>query len=502
MLITASILHDYFLCPHRIWRDLYGPQKEKDKGINPLVNLLWNKGVARENEVVASLGKFTDLGKGNFKRRLTKTLQAMKKGAPLIYQGVLHYGNLVGIPDLLKRNQDGTYTPIDIKSTRGYEGILEDEENPQKLKKYYTTQLGLYLELLKLLGFSQNNHGIIFNIEGKEIIYNLKQTINLKSNKIWWDFYYEAKKEVWQLINNQKQNRPALSNVCNLCPWQKSCRDWCFKTEDLTTIFYLGRRKRKVLNKDLEVKKVRDLTFLNVVEVLKRKRRKSSFLAGIGETTLKKFAKRANILVNLKKPVVYQPFNFPKVSYELFFDIEDDPTQELVYLHGIYERSLKGERFVYFLAKENSQEEEKRAWQQFWEYIRKLPQNNFALYYYASYEKIAYKKLWEKYPKLISLDELSTLFNRKYTLDLYSDIILKKTDWPLSSYSLKEIASYLGFTWRDQTPSGALSIEWYNKYLETKDPQVLQRIINYNEDDCKALMIIKEKLEELMMHEI
>lgn len=43
--ITAAKLYDYTQCPHRIWRDIHGPQDEKIKETNPFVQLLWDSGV-------------------------------------------------------------------------------------------------------------------------------------------------------------------------------------------------------------------------------------------------------------------------------------------------------------------------------------------------------------------------------------------------------------------------------------------------------------------------
>ncbi|NCA93985.1 MAG: hypothetical protein EOM84_02275, partial [Sphingobacteriia bacterium] len=43
----------------------------------------------------------------------------------------------------------------------------------------------------------------------------------------------------------------------------------------------------------------------------------------------------------------------------------------------------------------------------------------------------------------------------------------------------------------------ALSIQWFNQYLETKKPEDLQRILDYNEDDCKATMVLKDELVRL-----
>ena len=102
-----------------------------------------------------------------------------------------------------------------------------------------------------------------------------------------------------------------------------------------------------------------------------------------------------------------------------------------------------------------------------------------------------------RFPDVITKEEVDIFFDNPNVVDLYSDVVLKKTDWPLPSYSIKALASYLGFEWRDKTPSGALSIQWFNDYIEKKDEQILRRILEYNEDDCKATMVLKDTLEKL-----
>ena len=114
--ITGSKLYDYIQCPHRVWRDVYGPMDEKIMEPNPFVELLWNKGMQHEEKIVSSIGEYLDLREGAIQQRFVATLQAMKDGVPLIYQGVLFSGNLKGIPDLLKKMPNGDYAPIEIKS--------------------------------------------------------------------------------------------------------------------------------------------------------------------------------------------------------------------------------------------------------------------------------------------------------------------------------------------------------------------------------------------------
>ncbi len=481
-------------CPHKVWRDQYGPQEEKMEP-NPFVELLWEKGILHEKEVIEALGSYVDLNKGSIASRYNKTIKELRKGTPLIYQGLLIHQDLLGIPDILKKMPDGTYMPMDIKSGSGYENVGEDKEG--KLKKHYAIQLCMYSELLKKHGFKKDNNGIIIDINGKEIEYILSNPQGRRNPSTWLDEYRKVLSEVRSLISNKKKNKPALGGSCRLCPWYYSCRGWCEKEDDLSNIFYLGRAKRDIINKDLKIKRVGDIRGCDISKILDKKKKDKSILKGMGKKTIEKIICRANIIKD-GKPDIYSKADFPKTRIELFFDIEDDPTQDFIYLHGIFERRKDGQpKYVYFLAEDSTPGEEKRIWEEFWSYIKSLPEDNFSLYYYSPHEKTAFKKLLEKYDGPITEEELDNFFNNKNVVDLYQDVIYKYTDWPLWSYSLKDIATYIGFSWRDKTPSGALSIQWYNKYIKTRDPDIIKRILAYNEDDCKATMFIKDKVQEI-----
>ena len=500
--ITASKLYDYLQCKHRVWRDLYGPQEEKNPETNPFVELLWERGVSHENDVIKNIGEFVNVDGFPQNTRVEKTLELMKAKTPLIYHGVITHGDLFGIPDLLRLNNDGTtYTPIDIKSGRGYEnaGEEESEEEENKPKKHYAVQLALYLEILRNLGFSNKWEGYIYDIDNHEVLYQLMTPRGVKNKQLWVNYYQELKEEIKPLLENKIQNKPALGGKCKLCPWYKSCSNRLKTDSDPTLLFNLGRSKRDTLLEDLQIKKVEDLLEINIPKILESKEKDKEFMRGLASSTLTTIKRRAEVFLVTQRPVVYQNFVFPDVSFELFFDIEDDPTQGFIYLHGVYERSKNGERFLSFVAKEKTLEAEKQAWLDFINYIRSLPKDDFCLYYYTKHEPTNYKKLQELYPDVISQEELDLMFSPKQAVDLYYDIILKNTDWPVPSYSLKDLAHYLGFQWRDKTPSGALSIEWFNHYLETKDEADLKRIILYNEDDCKATMVLKDALEKLMV---
>jgi len=496
MAITASRLYDYIKCPHKVWRDIYGPQEEKIQETNPFVELLWQKGLQHEERIVKKLGDFADLRAGSIDERYQKTIEAMRAGTALIYQGVLKHQNLLGIPDILRKIEAGSYMPIDIKSGMALEGADEDSGEEGKPKKHYAVQLCLYNELLRKHAFASHDYGKILDITGEEIEYDLIAPMGVRNKTTWRELYEEIKGKGALLISDQDVNKPALSGICKLCAWYSSCKNWCEEKRDLSNIFYLGRSVRDTINKDLSIESVDDFLKLDIEEVMKEKKKNKQYLRGVGEILLSKFMNRANILYKTRKPVAYEPIGFPKARYELFFDIEDDPTQEFVYLHGVYARTGGSEKYVYFLAKEVSEEAEKEAWRNFWVYICSLPEDDYSVYYYSHHEKTTYKKLQKRYPDVIAPEKVEEFFDNPNVIDLYS-IVQGKSDWPVGSYSLKTLASYLGFEWRDKTPSGALSIQWFNDYLDKKDDSLMQRILEYNEDDCKATMILKDAIEKL-----
>jgi uncharacterized protein len=406
---------------------------------------------------------------------------------------VLQSGDLLGIPDLLELQGDDSYMPVDIKSGSAYEGADSDT---QKVKKHYAVQLALYCDLISKLGFGNPRKGKIIDIHGETEEYDLDQPQGKRNPATWWDLYQELKGRITPLLLDQERNKPALGGICKLCHWHDSCLKWLKAAKDPTNLFYLGRAVRDTLERDLGINRMEELLNLDEADILRRKKADKGFLKGVGESSLTKYINRARISVVTKKPEVRGSYQFPEVGYELFFDIEDDPTQGFVYMHGVYERTRAGERYLHFTATEKTEEAEKDTWNRFWEYIRSLPENDYAVYYYSHHEKTTYRKMQLFYPNVISESEVDAFFSNPNVIDLYQ-VVQGQTEWPLSSYSIKAIATYLGFRWRDESPSGALSIQWFNEYLKAKDESILQRILEYNEDDSKATMVLKDGLSQL-----
>jgi predicted RecB family nuclease len=226
---------------------------------------------------------------------------------------------------------------------------------------------------------------------------------------------------------------------------------------------------------------------------------KKTVFKGLGPDRLRLFHDRAVLLKSVDpKPYLRAPVTLRMPDTELFFDIEVDPLRDLCYLHGVIERhggSNESERFVHFFAEAVSPDAERAAFAAAIAYFATRP--DAAIYYYSKYERTIYRKLQAKYPDVCSADDIERLFDPARAIDLYGDVVLKATEWPTRDHSIKTLAKYLGFAWRDTHPSGAASIEWFDRWCKDHAPETKQRILDYNEDDCRATRVLLDGIRAL-----
>jgi predicted RecB family nuclease len=484
--LSANMLYNYVKCPHRLRLDLFGDYSKQDP-ISVFVKLLWEKGTDFEKQVIQGLElPFLDLSSYSKMEKEKQTKEAIDNGVELIYGGRISAEGLVGEPDLLRKEGKG-YMSGDIKSGSGLEG--ENDTSEGKLKPHYAVQLALYTDILERLGKSGGRNPFIWDIKGREIEYDLNSPQNTRKLESWWIRYENCLEAVSKIANQDLKTLPAYSGICKLCQWRTYCFRCLKKSDDLTLIPELGRVKRDVMISYID--SVSDFATFDL-EMFKRKNK--TIFPGIGINSLQKFQERA-ILLSKKdsQPYLKEQVTLPYAPTELFFDIETDPLRDICYLHGFLERRNRDtntERYVSFFSDQPNEKEEKQAFSAAWEFIqRSMP---CIIYYYSPYEKTQWKKLQEKYPEVMSEDDIERMFNSDYAIDLYYDVVKKKTEWPTNDYSIKTLASYLGFRWRDTSPSGAESIEWYHRWVETGDENIKKRILQYNEDDCIATRVLLE----------
>jgi hypothetical protein len=207
----------------------------------------------------------------------------------------------------------------------------------------------------------------------------------------------------------------------------------------------------------------------------------------------------------------------PHPSVEIHVDMEND---KQIYLWGTqvvwHDRDKQGRNKTTvthrpdsisdsLVSFEATEESEAAVFAAFWGYLHetialadeKHGVGNVKVFHYTAAEDRCMRHIAEEHvgePGIPTLDEVNEFLNSDVWVDLYP-ILTNQLIFPTEDGTLKSLAKYTQFAWRDEDPSGANSILWYQ--TATGDDEELataarQRILDYNEDDCKATATLLE----------
>lgn len=197
-----------------------------------------------------------------------------------------------------------------------------------------------------------------------------------------------------------------------------------------------------------------------------------------------------------------------ETAITLDVDIEDDASG-FCYMIGVLE-TIKGvSRYIPFVTWETTPEAEAQVFADFWSYVQGVITNArrsklgaVRAYYYTQHETRFFKHLAEKhagYPGVPTSDELEAFLTSEVWVDMHK-ILTEDLVWPTEDHTLKTIAKYVKFTWRDDSPSGANSVAWYRVAVDDEHPEheeMRKRLLEYNEDDVIGPKKIREFLGRL-----
>ena len=478
--ITASMMRDMTLCEHRLALDLHGDAAARDP-VGAFTAMLWADGRDYEAAALAGMGDgAVDLRGLGASEREWLTASALDGGAALILGARLRHGDLLGDPDLLRRD-GGSWWPGDVKS-----GDALDDGRP---KRAYAAQVAHYALILVELGRGDGRRAFILDRTGEERTYALDQPAGPRSPTP--RDAHAALLARARSIAAGAPTRPALSADCKGCHWRTACKARLRADDDLTLVAELGRAARDALLP--VVPTVARLASFDPVAVAAGGAPK---VKGVGPARLAVFAERARLLAD-PAGTAYARSALPldPAERELFLDVEADPLAgDLIYLHGILERRRGSdgdlETFHAFFADDPAQGE-RDAFAAAMGLLRSEPPA--PVYVYSSYERTSFRTLQARYPDVCTADEIEALFDPARTIDLLA-IVRRLTEWPASDRSIKTLARLCGFEWRDVDPSGANSIEWFRSWRTGGDPATRERIIRYNEDDVIATRVLLDAL--------
>jgi uncharacterized protein len=460
----GDYFYKFFQCPHWIWYDIYGDGQYK-RDVPPLLDLIYKGKMIDADKGLASHKKFEQINPELFKdldEAFVATVELMKQGKN-IYHGVLMSEDWVGIPDLLEARPG--------KSNLGdFCYVVYDAQNSLDLRDEYKFQLIFYSLILERIQGVRPAEAYVIDPQGNEKSFPIAEFI---------DQFHLTRLQIEKILNGEKPP-PFLKAGCKRTPWYSLCLSETQGCSDVSLIYRISQADQRRLY-EIGIKTVDALAEANLDD-LQEKLEDWSF------DKIVRFSNQAKSLIT-GQPMILRKPNFPTVRYEVYFDIESDPLNDIDYLLGILVKDTKTGDVEYknFLAK--NKEEEPKAWLKFLDYLAGL--EDFVIYHYAFFERQVFDRLVQRYGAPVSLIEKF----KENTIDLHIKLV-DTAILPIYFYSLKDVGSYLNYKWDDPHAGGAESILWFKEYLEKGDETIIKKILRYNEDDVRATMAIKDWLAE------
>lgn len=302
--------------------------------------------------------------------------------------------------------------------------------------------------------------------------------VKLKTSKIkissFAKHYTETLNDLDGILKKELITKPSNKPHCQICQFQNYCRKQLVEKEDLSLLS--GLRENEILKKYSKgIFSVHQLAF--TFSPKKKIYTKRKFLPELKALAIKD-----------KKTYIIKPPEFKQSECEIYLDIEGIPNSKSYYLIGVLIKNGKELRQV-SLWSDNTENDI------FKECLDLVSQfSNFTIFHYGSYEISALKSKKEyfkgtKYEVIIE----NVLNNCVNILDEF----LQRVYTPTYSNSLKDIAAFLDFEWKEADINGFKSIFWRKSWEAKTNLTSKNKLINYNLEDTKALMSVVDWLKLL-----
>jgi uncharacterized protein len=479
MLLTDELLLHYKRCPRRTFLNVYGHKREKEPEKDFLLKLRQES----HNHTQAILGQYYPVyhqpqaSEEDWEALSRETEALMRQGVDCIYHGKLHHAStdkidFLASPTLLVKQAipsrwgNWSYFPVSIQLGR-------------RPKPEYKIIAGFNTYILAYIQGATPPYA--------EIILRGKNTYRVNLN-LWIPLTQEVVEECLQMLRAKQEPEVFISRQrCSLCQWYGYCYAIAKSQQHLSLVPGITTSRYESLQK-------MGISSLQSLSNVAPERLDTLIELDIG-LNLQQQAK--SIVENIPILKSHNVPSIPSAPIELYFDIEAEPERNLDYLLGILliDRTNNQQKYYTFLAKTPT--EEQNIWLQFLNFVSIYTE--YPIFHYSAYEVETIKRLGQLYHT--PPPQIDALLSR--LVDLHHQV-LTSVILPIENYSLKSIAQWLGFNWRDPFSgqpllngtilTGDQCVCWYDRWLKTGDRTWLNCILRYNEDDCKATYYLKDWL--------
>ena len=322
---------------------------------------------------------------------------------------------------------------------------------------------------------------MIGRIQGYTPDYFLITNSNKKTTQYTYTEYTKLLKETFDLAKQIRNGMmpPAVYGAGG-AQWDSYCNELAIQNNDISLIPGIGANKRIDMV---------DNGFRTVSDVAVSSMEKLQTVRGVGRKTAVNYIYSARAIesgVPIKKDYI---LDLPHRSTEIFLDLEgltpvfDDTLTD--YLIGALVRKDGKEKYHAFIAEQRREEVMLKSFLDFME-----KQDDYVVYHWHNYERAHLCMLMERY-NMTQYD----ILNPNILIDLFS-VATNAFAFPTYKNSIKDIAKYLGFSWRHDNIGAMSAIDLYLKYADCPESnkKEMQLVMDYNEDDCIATRVIKDWL--------
>lgn len=511
LLFSATDLSNFLACPHRTRLDravqvdsLGKPPRFDDPGLE----VLQKRGEEHEQAYLARLkaeGKSVEEVKApspdlpyreKWERHSAATLDAMRRGADVVFQGALHAGPWVGRADFLVRVEE----PSDLGEW-SYEVV--DTKLAREAKGGALLQVMLYADLLAAVQ-GRAVEQVRIALGGPE---PREETFRVADYAAYFRSVRDRfLRHVEDGASAGLVEAPDPVEHCTLCAWRKRCADERRKVDHLALVAGIGRRQRSALS-------ARDIGTTTALAELSLPL--DPPLDGVSGVALERVRDQAAVQVRGRReerPVhdLILPVEegqglaaLPEPSPgDLFFDLEGDPyalTYGLEYLFGFTD--AEGAYTGWWALDRAS---EKAAFERFVDLvIERLDRwPELHVYHFGIYEETALKKLMGRHATREA--EVDRLLRGGVLVDLHR-VVKRGLRASVESYSIKKLEPHYGFDRDVELRSASSALASFEAWLELgrgdDDPSsadaLLETIRGYNRDDCVSTLRLRDWLEGL-----
>jgi predicted RecB family nuclease len=477
-----------------------GLRKAAEQADDPQAALVVRKGHEHEAVCLAGLKErcadFVEIPSGALKVRLAATVNAMERGAPLIYQAALTAGSWLGYADFLVRVEDKcprwawSYEPWDAKLARA-------------ARPEHVLQIALYGDLLSTVQGRAADQGYLMLGTGEP-----ETPYKIESFPLH-EFRYYVRRAARRLEAFAADLPTALMpdpcGYCSKCEWSAACEARWEATDHLCRVA------------DITKMQTRRLTEASVSTLSALANLDGARIPSIAADTLARLAQQARLQnesattgLGTFEILPHQPgLGFDKLPLadagDLFFDFEGDPMhpEGLEYLCGVIWQAANGWdednpvpgypnlRFRAFWAHNRIQEKQAFAELMTFLMARLARSPGAHLYHYAPYEKTALRRLASMHA--IAETSVDELLRTNRMVDLYR-VVREGVRIGEPGYSIKNLERFYMPARTTTVVSGGDSLVIYDRFRETGDDSLLNDLRDYNRDDCLSTLLLRDWL--------